>query len=326
MVGSIVTAIAVTINRKMMYAGLLVGALVVGAVNMSYNIQDYKNSLGEDTEEYFKNMQVYSQLEEVDGRYRFNTMDNQKIFYGAISPIGAWHSTISGSIYSYWHTVGTGRGAHAPVLTESMERLFGVGYDITWEERVEQQPIQKIEGDGRTLYVYERENALPIGCAYDTYMTRSELDNYDLDVRAKVMLQTLVVPDEYENEVASVLKKADMSREYSSEELTEIRRKESSISLNKNKRGFVSNIETQADRYAFFSVPYSHNWKALVNGEEEEIIDCCGFMAVKLNKGMNEVEFTYFNSSVLIGAIITLVSLIFSIIYINKVNIELKRM
>ncbi len=324
-VGSILTAIAVTMNRRVMYVGLLMGALAAGAVNMSYNIQDYKNSLGEDTGEYYKNMQVYSQLEEIDGRFRFNTTDNQQIFYGAISPIGAWHSTISGSIYSYWHTVGTGRGAHAPALTASMEKLFGVGYDISWEESGEKQPVQKIEGDGRTLYVYERENALPIGYTYDTYMTRSELDNYDLDVRAKVMLQTLVVPDEYEEVVSDVLEKEDMSKEYSVEELTELRRKESSTSLIKNRRGFVSTIQTEADRYAFYSVPYSDNWRAVVNGEEAEIIDCCGFMAVRLDKGINEIEFSYCNKSLLAGAIITIVALVLSIIYIKKINIEFKR-
>lgn len=321
--GYIITAVTVTMNRKTMYVGLLVGSLTIGAVNMSYNILDYKNSLGENNGEYYNNMQIYSQLEELDGRYRYNTTDNQQIFYGAISPVGAWHSTISGSIYSFWHTVSSGRGAHAPELTESMESLFGVGYDISWEKRDNQQPVQTIERDGRTLYVYEREGALPIGYTYDSYMTRSELDNYDMDVRAKVMLQTLVVPDEYESVVASILEKADMSKECSTEELTELRRKESSSSLIKNRKGFVSVIEAKDERYAFYSVPYSDNWKAMVNGEETEIIDCCGFMAVKLDKGVNEVEFTYFNNSVLIGAVITFMSMILSVIYIKKINGDL---
>ena len=264
-------------------------------------------------------------MEELDGRYRYNTTDNQHIFYGAISPIGAWHSTISGSIYSYWHTVSTGRGAHAPALTESMESLFGVGYDISWEMRENQQPVQKIEGDGRTLYVYEREDALPLGYTYDTYMTRSELDNYDMDGRAKVMLQTLVVPDEYEEIVAAVLEEADMTKEYSTGELKELHRKESSSSLIKSKNGFVSVIETEDERYAFYSVPYSENWKVTVNGKDAEIIDSCGFMALKLDKGMNEIEFTYFNKSILIGSIITFVSLVLSVIYVKKINLEIKR-
>ena len=55
------------------------------------------------------------------------------------------------------------------------------------------------------MYYYENERALPIGFAYDTYMTKSQFEQIDPQLRAMVMLTTLVVDDADVEQVSSCL-------------------------------------------------------------------------------------------------------------------------
>ena len=59
--------------------------------------------------------------------------------------------------------------------------------------------------NGQQMYLYENEAALPLGFTYDSYIKRSEFENLGMDVRAVVMLKTLVIEDEDEAEVSKYL-------------------------------------------------------------------------------------------------------------------------
>ena len=341
--GFAITAVLFTFIKKerLFYTGLLVGTTMFGAMGILYHYSDYKNSLGEDTAAYYERMMLVSRLEERDERYRYNTMDNMQIFFGDISGIGCWHSTIQDSIYSFWNAVSTGRAAHSPQLTDSLRYLLAAGYDIV-EHKEEPQKETEVTNvnhlvsgivdepkshpyhengafmakyGGRELYIYEREDRLPIGFTYDTYMLQSEFDEYDIEQKPSLMLRTLVIPDRVEGEVSRLLKKENMQKEYSVEELAGQRREESSSYLTRNRLGFQAGIETKKAGYGFFSVPYASHWKCYVNNRETEIINCNGFMAVALEEGSNTIEFCYENRVNLISLLITIVCVTLSILY-----------
>lgn len=68
------------------------------------------------------------------------------------------------------------------------------------------------------------------------------------------------------------------------------------------------------DTYMFIPVTYDRGWSCTVNGEKADIdIAMSSFMAVKLNKGENTVEFKYLPYGMKIGAVITVIAILFII-------------
>jgi uncharacterized membrane protein YfhO len=64
------------------------------------------------------------------------------------------------------------------------------------------------------------------------------------------------------------------------------------------------------DGLLYTSIPADGNWKAYVDGVKHEIVLIDNAMiAVQMNKGYHEIEFRYFNTSLLAGIIVSLVSL-----------------
>jgi len=70
------------------------------------------------------------------------------------------------------------------------------------------------------------------------------------------------------------------------------------------------NVTALDNGLLYTSIPADKNWNVYVDGEKSEIVPIDGAMAaVRLNKGYHEIEFRYFNTSLLVGIIISLVSL-----------------
>jgi len=64
------------------------------------------------------------------------------------------------------------------------------------------------------------------------------------------------------------------------------------------------------DGLLYTSIPADKNWSAYVDGVKREIVKIDNAMiAVSLSKGEHKIEFRYFNTSFLVGCIISLVSL-----------------
>ena len=177
--------------------------------------------------------------------------------------------------------------------------LLSARYIVSAVEQPDDTYISTFTNDnGQEMYYYENERALPIGFAYDTYMTKSQFEQIDPQLRAMVMLTTLVVDDADVEQVSSCL------NEYTYEEyggisldrldkVLDARRKESSESFTQGKNYFISEIHASGDRYAFFSVPYDECWRATVNGESREVININGLMAVRIDAGDNTIRFDY---------------------------------
>lgn len=82
-------------------------------------------------------------------------------------------------------------------------------------------------------------------------------------------------------------------------------------------------IVTDNDKFLFLSVPYSKGWRAIVNGEETEIIRAdYGFSAIRLEKGKNEVLLEYTTPGLILGLVISILSIIslFGWIYMQGRN------
>jgi uncharacterized membrane protein YfhO len=72
-------------------------------------------------------------------------------------------------------------------------------------------------------------------------------------------------------------------------------------------KGKITALE---DGLLYTSIPADKNWSAYVDGVKREIVKIDNAMiAVSLNEGYHEIEFRYFNTSLLVGGIVSIVSL-----------------
>ncbi len=91
--------------------------------------------------------------------------------------------------------------------------------------------------------------------------------------------------------------------------------------------GFISEINLQKDNLVFFSVPYDEGFSATVNGQPAKIEKVnVGFMAVKCQKGHNEIIFTYKTPGLDLGIKISAgAALLFVIYCITEAVLHKKR-
>ena len=94
------------------------------------------------------------------------------------------------------------------------------------------------------------------------------------------------------------------------------------VKVNSNKfkfinNGFISDIDVSKDTLVLYTVPYDKGWKAFVNKKEVKIekVDN-GLMAVKINKGINNIKFIYYPPGLKLGLILSIVSYISLLVYI----------
>ena len=66
-----------------------------------------------------------------------------------------------------------------------------------------------------------------------------------------------------------------------------------------------------------YTIPYDKEWKAFVNESKVAIekVDN-SLIAIKINKGLNNVKFTYYPPGLKVGLILTIVSFIILLAYI----------
>lgn len=254
--------------------------------------------------------------------YRYLIYDayNNRNMAGYVPGRSSFNSTVHTSIFEFYDALGEYRHTLSPEGPEGTNEILSVGYYVMadpWPDEV----YQTFNNGYRDIYVYHDEKALPIGFTYDTYITKSEFSQIEKSNRAMAMLKTLVVADEDEEKVSGVLRKYDAETDGAytldlREEIKAVHKKESSENFWNNSRGFGSTIVTDGAKYAFYSVPYSKSWSAQVNGQDAEILNINGLMAVRVDAGENTITFSYCNKGLYGGIILSVLGFIVWIGYI----------
>lgn len=219
----------------------------------------------------------------------------------SLPTINSFNSTIHSSIIEFYNMLGTPRGTMTPQGPIGTRELLSVKYIILTDEKKPQS--------------YVLENALPVGYTYNTYMTRSEFENIEPSKRALMMLKTLVIRNEDETLVQDYLRHYNPATDGEavetnmetmiSEHLTEC---SNDFSVSKNK--IQSIIETKSKSYAFFSIPFDKYWTAQVNDTDVDILNINGLIAIPLEKGINNIEFHYQYTPILVGIISTILGVL----------------
>ena len=177
-------------------------------------------------------------------------------------------------------------------------------------------------GDTANFEVYENKFFIPMGWAYDSYITESEARQKSTLQREVIMIKSLVLTNEQAEKYKDILTKLDTDYYPTINRKTYeffCRQKQQCCaeSFSYDEKGFRSVIELERPQLIFFSVPYSSGWSAEVNGIKTDIerVDH-GFMAVRAETGKNNIVFRYRTPYLREGIIISVCAAAVLILYL----------
>ncbi|MBC8546605.1 YfhO family protein [Clostridiaceae bacterium NSJ-31] len=249
-----------------------------------------------------------------DEFYRTDIYDSGENFgmYWHLPNIQAFHSVVPVSIMEFYPEVGVKRDVSSRPQPEyfALRSLFSVRYLFIDRSKEEQDPMPGYHLVDQQLdfNIYENENYLPMGFAFDAYLTREEFDEIPTDLRHKVLMRALVLDEERAATYGPMLEHLEIGDTNLPEAYTDFlddvdaRRSMACSDFTRDNLGFTATCNFDQPRLVFFSVPYEAGWSATVNGEEAQVekVDI-GFMAVRVPAGACEIRFDYMTPGLLPG-------------------------
>ena len=274
--------------------------------------------------------QTYGAAEEVnaalpdDAFYRLDA-------YGGYNNLGLWldksciqffNSTVAPSILEFYPSVGVKRDVNSKPEADlyALRGLLSVRYTLVPLDQVDAWQEQALPGwqpaaQTSQYALYENENWLPMGFAYDWYVTAEQLETVPESERANILLKALLLDEEqlplYGHLLAPLPDSALRERTY--EDYTAdcaARRAAGVAEFTATRTGFTASCRYDAETLVLFSVPYDDGFTATVNGAPADILKVDnGLMAVCVPGGEAAVEFTYHTPGLGLSARVSLAAL-----------------
>ena len=248
--------------------------------------------------------------------------------YGAHNNLGLWfdksclqffNSTVAPSIMEFYPEVGVKRDVNSKPDADNyaLRGLLSVRYTLVAKDKNDEWTQKALPGwnqyaETDAYVIYENENWVPMGFAYDYYVTADQLEKVAEGERAQILCRALLLDD------AQIEAFSGLLQPLPDEELTHrsaetyaadctARRAAGVQSFTATNTGFTATTNYAADELVFFSVPYDDGFTATVNGEPasiEKVDD--GMMAVYVPAGESSIEFTYRTPGLKTSAAVTL--------------------
>ncbi|MBE5876532.1 MAG: hypothetical protein E7290_06550 [Lachnospiraceae bacterium] len=276
---------------------LFLGVALFAVITTSYTCNQYQKNDGKDSFYLADEIGAIVQLEAEEG-YRYSTQEINQGMLGQFANANTFISTITGSIPEFWNSLGEDKILFSPIGPEGAQELLSMRYIISKDIKEEYLLIDTLTSGQVTYYLYELPQYLRIGFTYTEYMLKSDFFKLNSSIRAKVMLKALVIEDEDEELMPNGMTRlmvddVDSMSEESIKDLISLHSSENSEKFTIASDMFSCTIHSDAEKYAFFSVPYDRGWSASVNGQETTILNINGLMAVPVMPGENNIVFTY---------------------------------
>ena len=257
-------------------------------------------------EEYTNALKLKEDLPAGDWRFdTYQTHDNLGLWLDK-SCLQYFGSTAAPSILRFYPALGVKRDVRSqPELSNyALRGLLSVKYLLTTSKHQTEFLAEAGKGwaywDERDGYqIYENLNYVPMGFAYDYYLTETEYEQTTKTTRSNLLMRALVLSDEDAAQYGKYLKKLPTEQLNT---LTydayvqdcEDRRAAACTEFTMTNSGFHAEIELAKPNLVFFSVPYDDGFTAFVNGEETEILEVDeGLMAVLCPEGASRIDFVY---------------------------------
>ena len=298
-------------------------------------------------------------LEQVRSDF-YECVDNTAMYW-KIQSINCFQSSVSTSIMQFYDAMGITRDVASRPNTSAygLRGLFSCKYLFDYRsdgKAGSENSFINEDGDTRMPYwkylkscngfdIYENEYYIPMGFAYDSYVTEEEFERVGDVHKTEAILYSMVLSREqmkkysditgYSNEkykllygknpeyFDSVVDKYRYGNKNYKEQCTKLASSSCSV-FEYTDNGFKAEYSNKSgDNLLFFSVPYSEGFSATVNGEKVEIEKVnYGFMAVKvLGYTDCEIEFTYETPGLSTGIKISLCALVAFAVYVAVIII-----
>ena len=186
-------------------------------------------------------------------------------------------------------------------------------------------------GENEYFEIYENKLFVPVGFAYDTYMTEKNAENMPKRTCEKLLMKALVLNDEQIEKYHDIIEEvpetlvSTITRD-SYEIFCKEKQEKCSSSFTYDSKGFTSEITLEKPQLVFYSVPYSEGWTAEVNGQPVDIEKVSyGFMAVKADQGENKIVFRYETPGLKIGIVVSAAGIAMLIVYVLTCKVSKKK-
>lgn len=281
--------------------------------------------------------QTYREADEVnavlpdDAFYRldaYNCYNNMGIWLDQ-SCIQFFHSTVAPHILEFYPTVGVTRDVNSKPDFElyALRGLLSVRYtlvpksdQVSWED--EALKGWNLAETTTSYQIYENENWVPMGFAYEYYMTQDQFEGIAEEQRGNALMRAILLTGE------QIEKYGELLKPISDEELETLdydsyvqdcnaRRAAGVTSFTANDYGFEAVTNYEESTLVFFSVPYDDGFTATVNGQSTQIekVDN-GLMAIRVPAGHAEISFVYETPGLDTGIKLSLTGIVLYAVYL----------
>ncbi|HIU40007.1 MAG TPA: YfhO family protein [Candidatus Aphodocola excrementigallinarum] len=226
----------------------------------------------------------------------------------------SFNSNINGSLFKFYKSIGYERNVSTDLGVENkdLSNFLGAEYIISCGNDDISYLNYNLIKDSGTFKLYYNKNYKKQGFSVDKFISYEDFNKLGYEDRIITLNDTIVLSKKQINEYQNLFNENAIYKKHESKYI---------------KNGIKSNILSNKSTLAIYTVPYDKGWKATVNGKNTKIEEVDnGFMAIKIDKGKNNIEFKYFPVGLKLGIIMSSISLITFIIYviINKRGIEVK--
>jgi uncharacterized membrane protein YfhO len=231
----------------------------------------------------------------------YECSDNLGMFW-ELPNIQAFHSIVPASVMEFYPTVGVKRDVSSkpPATHWVLRSLLSVRW-LFVERNTAEVPMPGFElYDTQLGYnIYENQNYLPMGFAFDTTISETVAQKLTGEQRARYMLHAVELDDRAIIRNMDILQEEhDIDFDRLSNEMVlqaiEERGKRTVSSFVIDRLGFTATTNLDENAFMFFSVPFDKGWTASVNGNRTVIERAnIGFMAVRVPAGDAVIRFYY---------------------------------
>ena len=239
--------------------------------------------------------------------------------YWELPSIQAFHSVVPVSIMEFYPEVGVKRDVSSKPETEQypLRPLLSVKWLLVDETEEDQHPMPGYTYvDNQYGYnIYMNDCYLPLGFAYDHYLTMEQWELLEEEERDNILLRAILLEEESISSNCDLLEPLSEELLYNTGEeqyYLDIEARQNMASLGSvfENGGFTCKTDFDQSRMVFFSVPYSSGWQAWVDDMPVEIHKAnLGFMAVRVPEGERTIRLDYHTPGLSSGVALSALSL-----------------
>ena len=340
--------------KKRGFAAVTIGAMLLIALLSSYFITGYGVFYSGSTDSIKKHIMnarstiAVDDLEKVRSDF-YEGIDNTAMFW-RVPSINCFQSSVSTSIMQFYSKMNITRdvasrpdfGAYGLRPFFSCKYFFddlldsqdpGSDNSFVNEKGETKMPGWKYLKTCNGFRIYENENYIPMGFAYDSYVTEEEFERVKSGNRTEAVLNALVLTRDQMKKYSDITGYYDKSyyqlyggnpSSFKSEvdgyaygtkamqQQCDKLKANACTSFEYTSGGFRAEFDNKSgkDTLLFFTVPYSEGFSAEVNGKSTDVEKATfGFTAVRVPAGKSTVVFTYRTPGFSAGVVISLCAL-----------------